>query len=226
MGNAGAPLETAPGDVGSYESSGEIGEELMLVVVGGHSRNIGKTSVMASIIRMTAGRKWAAVKITQYGHGKCAAGGDCECAGGDHLYAITEETAASPKDSGRYLEAGAARAFWLRTRQGDLGHALPALKKILAENANVICESNSLLAYFVPDIYIMVLDGRVEDMKDSARRHFDRANAYVMVSGGEGDWPWEGIPKRWVKDKACFVVSPPQYESHELGVWVDSLGSV
>ena len=194
----------------------------MLVVVGGHSRNIGKTSVMASIISMTAGKQWAAVKITQFGHGKCAAGGDCECAGTDHIYSITEETSVSPKDSGRYLEAGAAKAYWLRTRQGNLGHALPALKKILAENTNIICESNSLLAYFVPDIYIMVLDGRVEDMKDSARRHFDRANAYVMVSGGEADWPWEGIPKRWLNAKPSFLVSPPLYSNQELGALVES----
>ena len=195
----------------------------MLVVDGGHSRNIGNTSVMASIISMTRGRQWAAVKITQFGHGKCAAGGDCECAGTDHMYSITEETAASPKDSGRYLGAGAAKAYWLRTRQGNLGYALPALNRIMAENTNVICESNSLLAYFVPDVYVMVLDGRVADIKDSARRHFDRANAYVMVSGGEADWPWEGIPERWLKSKPRFVVSAPLYESRELGDWVASL---
>lgn len=197
----------------------------MLVVVGGHSRNIGKTSVMASIIRMTRDRmtpdqQWAAIKITQYGHGKCAAGGDCDCAGSDHVFSITEEHAASPKDSGRYLEAGAAKSYWLRTRQGDLGHALPMLKKIFAENENVICESNSLLQYFQPDLYIMVLDGRVDDMKDSARRHFDRAHAYVVVAGGECDWPWEGIPERWMKAKPRFVVSTPLYESAELGDWV------
>ena len=138
MGNAGASVEKTFGDAGSYEPPREIREKLMLVVVGGHSRNIGKTSVMSSFIRRTAGKQWAAVKITQFGHGKCAAGGDCECAGTDHVYSITEETAASPKDSGRYLEAGASKAYWLRTRQGNLGHALPALKKILAENTNII----------------------------------------------------------------------------------------
>ena len=34
----------------------------MLVVVGGHSRNIGKTSVVAGIIRKLHHWKWTAVK--------------------------------------------------------------------------------------------------------------------------------------------------------------------
>src|SRR3954470_7194979 len=53
----------------------------MLVVVGGHSRNIGKTSVVAGLIRKLRDRKWTAVKITQYGHGVCANEGKaCDCA--------------------------------------------------------------------------------------------------------------------------------------------------
>ena len=52
----------------------------MLVVVGGHSRNIGKTSVVAGLIRKLRDHKWTAVKITQYGHGVCSKNGeDCGC---------------------------------------------------------------------------------------------------------------------------------------------------
>jgi len=39
------------------------------VVVGGHTRNIGKTSVMAGLIRELQSLAWTAVKITQYGRG-------------------------------------------------------------------------------------------------------------------------------------------------------------
>src|SRR6266568_4565110 len=40
---------------------------MKVVVVGGHSRNIGKTSVMVSLIRGLESLAWTAVKITQYG---------------------------------------------------------------------------------------------------------------------------------------------------------------
>ena len=192
----------------------------MLVVVGGNSRNIGKTSVAVSIIRGTAQLGWTALKITQYGHGKCAKGGDCECAGQRHRYALTEEIVATGKDSGRFLGAGASKAYWLRTEQQQLGNALPVLKTIFAENENVICESNSLLQFYKPDAYVMVLDGRVEDMKQSARLYFDRADAYALVSGGAAEWPWDGLKRRTVEGKPHFLVSPPDYASAELAAWI------
>ena len=37
----------------------------MLVVVGGHSRNIGKTSVVSGLIRRLREYHWTALKITQ-----------------------------------------------------------------------------------------------------------------------------------------------------------------
>ena len=43
----------------------------MLVVVGGHSRNLGKTSVTAGLIRKLRDRQWTALKITQYGNSVC-----------------------------------------------------------------------------------------------------------------------------------------------------------
>ncbi|MDQ6706445.1 MAG: hypothetical protein M3Z85_10780, partial [Acidobacteriota bacterium] len=65
----------------------------MLVVVGGHSRNIGKTSVVAGIISSLPEFRWTAMKITQYGHGICSTEGEaCECAVEyDHPYALQQE---------------------------------------------------------------------------------------------------------------------------------------
>ena len=65
---------------------------MALVVIGGHSRNVGKTSVVAGLISALPELQWTAVKITQYGHGICSANGEaCDCATGDHSWAITEE---------------------------------------------------------------------------------------------------------------------------------------
>ena len=90
----------------------------MLVVVGGHSRNIGKTSVVAGIIRKLRNRHWTAIKITQYGHGVCSRDNEaCGCeAEPEHPFALSEEFEPSATDSGRFLAAGAARSFWLPTR--------------------------------------------------------------------------------------------------------------
>ena len=44
---------------------------MAIVVVGGQSRNLGKTSVVAGLIAAMRERNWTAAKITQYGHGVC-----------------------------------------------------------------------------------------------------------------------------------------------------------
>ena len=45
----------------------------MIVVVGGHTRNIGKTSLAAGIVAAFPEMHWTAFKITQFGHGVCSA---------------------------------------------------------------------------------------------------------------------------------------------------------
>ena len=63
------------------------------VVIGGHTRNIGKTSLMSALIREFEPLGWTAVKITQYGHGICSLDGDpCGCAPEEHPFALTEES--------------------------------------------------------------------------------------------------------------------------------------
>ncbi len=194
----------------------------MLVIVGGHSRNIGKTSLVEGVIRALPEAGWTAVKITQYGHDVCAADGDsCDCAAGDdHPYALTEERQPGPSDSGRFLAAGAKRAFWLRTARGELGHAIPALQKIVASSENVIFESNSAMQFFTPDLYVVLLDPAVADMKESTRRYFDRANAFVVIDRGETPFPWKGVPRRWLDDKPRFLARPPVYICDEMAGWL------
>ncbi len=201
----------------------------MVVVVGGHSRNVGKTSVAAALIAATRHAGWTAVKITQYGHGRCATEGEeCECAASDpaHPFAIDEETAPSHTDSGRFLAAGAKRAFWVRTRIGDLGHAMPALRRIVAESAHTIVESNSVMNFLVPDLYIAVLDFGAEDMKESARLFLPRADALAVTGGSRPEGGWLGIPARWLAAKPVFAAPPPGYANVDLARLVEAqLGS-
>src|ERR1035437_5845120 len=65
---------------------------MALIVIGGHSRSVGKTSVVAGLIAALPEFHWTAIKITQYGHGICSANGElCDCATDDHSWAVTEE---------------------------------------------------------------------------------------------------------------------------------------
>ena len=128
---------------------------MAIVVIGGHSRSVGKTSVVAGLIAALPEYRWSAFKITQYGHGVCSANGEaCDCATDDHSWAINEEKDRSGEsDTSRFLVAGAEKVWWVRTQQGRLAEAMPTLRRRLAESKNVILESNSILKFVRPDLY-------------------------------------------------------------------------
>ena len=185
----------------------------MLVVVGGHSRNIGKTSVVAGLIRRLRDQKWTAVKITQFGHGVCSHHGKaCGCeTEPEHPFALSEEYEPSRTDSGRFLAAGAERSFWLRTPMGELSRAHETLAKITHSAANVIMESNSVLELLKPDLFLMVLDFSCQDVKPSSLRFMDRADAYVVIDRGINVPLWQDVAKGIWDDKPQFLVKPPVY---------------
>jgi hypothetical protein len=186
-----------------------------VIVVGGHTRSIGKTQLVCDIISAFPREKWIAGKITQYGHGVCAQNGDnCDCAPTDHVCAISWETSSDfGTDSSRFLAAGARRSFWLRTKQGFLAEGLPLLREALhecteqahGEPAPLIVESNSLLQFLKPSLYLAVIDPAKEDFKDSARAALDRADALVLRGTGDvlqAAYPaWMRLPTRLLKEK-------------------------
>jgi hypothetical protein len=188
---------------------------MAIVVVGGHTRNIGKTSVVCGILAALPQYHWTAFKITQYGHGVCSAnGGPCDCATSAHTAAVTEEhDAAGGTDTARFLQAGAVRSFWVRTRQGHLAEAMPRLRAVLAEAPNAILESNSILHFLRPDLYLAVLDARVADFKPSAQYFLDRADALLRVvppnANGPQRWP-DQAPARAQRRPQIFL-HPPEF---------------
>lgn len=190
---------------------------MAIVVVGGHSRSVGKTSVVAGLIAALPQLHWTAVKITQYGHGVCSADGEpCDCATADHSWAITEEhDRTGESDSSRFLVAGAARALWVRTRQGMLAEAMPRLRQELAAAENAILESNSVMRFLRPDLYITVLDAATADFKTSAQEFLDRADA-VVLHGGTDDVAWINVSLKPVTGKPLLHIHPPQYVTPEL----------
>ena len=175
-----------------------------IIVIGGHTRNIGKTALVVDILRAFPEAHWTAAKITQYGHGVCSINGEhCGCAPADHAYSLTEESDRTEKsDTSRFLAAGAERALWVRSKQGQLATAMPALREALAGAGNVIIESNSLLGLLRPRLYLAVLDPRESDFKESAHRNLDLADGYVLRSTGGLQWP--GVSESLLGQKPRF----------------------
>ena len=190
---------------------------MSLIVIGGHSRSVGKTSVVAGLIAALPEFHWTAVKITQYGHSICSANGaPCDCATDDHSWAVSEERDRSGEsDSSRFLVSGAARSLWVRTRQGMLAEAMPRLRQELAGAENAILESNSVMRFLRPDLYITVLDAATADFKSSAQEFLDRADAVVLHDAADNA-AWTNVSLKPVANKPMFRIRPPQYVTPEM----------
>jgi hypothetical protein len=203
-----------------------------VIVVGGHSRSIGKTQLVCDLIGAFPDAHWIAGKITQYGHGICARNGhECDCAPEEHVCALSwEHDGTTGTDSARFLAAGAQGSFWLRTKQGFLAEGMPLLRAALIEQENrfsdsfrnLILESNTLLQFCQPALYLMVIDPAKSDFKPSARLHLGRASALVLrqpiaqaSSGPELADSWADVPRSILQGKPQFVQElgqplPPQ----------------
>jgi hypothetical protein len=194
-----------------------------VIVVGGHTRGIGKTQLVCDIISAFPTANWIAGKITQYGHGVCAQNGnDCDCAPDEHICAIEwEALPQSGTDSARFLAAGAKRSFWLRTKQGFLAEGLPLMREALQntlptghadeDSPPLIVESNSLMQFLKPSLYFAVVDPAREDFKDSARAALDRADALVLRGSVDGP----AAAPSWIKLPANLLRTKPSVSQRE-----------
>jgi hypothetical protein len=195
---------------------------MAIIVIGGHSRSVGKTSVVAGLIAALPTYHWTAMKITQYGHGICSQNGEsCHCATDDHSWAISDEQDRSGEsDTSRFLVAGAQRAWWVRTEQGRLAEAMPTVRQKLAEAKNAILESNSVLRFVRPDLYLTVLDPATIDFKKSAQEFLDQADAVIVHASPKT--AWTNISLKPVAQRPVFTIQPPPYVTQAIVNFVRS----
>jgi len=183
-----------------------------LFVVGGQSRKVGKTTLVVDLIRAFPKTRWAAVKITPYIEVGCpVVGPDCNCAASAHTYAIRQESERSGNsdrlnmvDTERYLAAGAERAFWVRTKEGQLKDALDPLDAMLQGAENVIIESDAIVGFWKPDLFLMVLDPSAADFKPSARVALRLVDIFVFRSPKEGSKAATRLPL-FVNSRPAFL---------------------
>lgn len=189
-----------------------------VVVIGGNSRKVGKTSVVAGLIAALPAFHWTALKITEHPHALGSAKGEtCEGEAPDHSWAVSEEKDRSGKsDTSRFLVAGAKHSWWVRTQPGRLEEAVPRIREILASAQNVIIESNSILRFLKPEVYLTVLDPQTADFKASAQTYLDQADAVLLHSAASSTDPaWKQVSLQPVKCP-IFTIQPPNCTTAEL----------
>jgi hypothetical protein len=83
----------------------------------------------------------------------------------------------------------------------------------------VIIESNSVLRFLRPDVFVSVLDPGVADFKASALRYLDRADAVVMPAGSSAGW--DGVAASLIARAQRFAMTPGEVCSDGLVAFVE-----
>jgi len=191
---------------------------MKLVVVGGQARKVGKTSVIADLIRGLKMFSWTAVKVSSHAEES----GSQDARASDELpahldFLLSEES--NPQghgDTSLYLAAGARRALWLRARGNGLSRALPSLLEALEGDEHVIVESNSLLGLLKPAVFLMVIDESGREVKASARQFLLCADAFVAVRPGLAPAVRPSATFEIPKDAPVFPVSVGKWSNSDL----------
>jgi len=193
---------------------------MALIVIGGHARNVGKTSVGTAIVAAWPQYQWTAVKISSHWHEEEKNAAD-ENAG--NICRIDEELLSSGTDTGRYIAAGAARAFWVRVRQGRMQKAFPQLMPVLSSSSHVIIESNGIVRYVQPDLYLMVVRCGVADFKESALETLPLAHAVVSVGCSDAAVARKSLPDNVASDVPIFPAPDPSKLTPELTEFIETV---
>jgi hypothetical protein len=188
---------------------------MALVVVGGQARKVGKTSVVAGLISAIGERRWTSVKTSGHIHQR-APGAASKLIAAGHGFMLTEESGGTgDTDTARFVAAGAERVYWLQAEAGGIEEAMPHLRKLILAASDVIVESNGIVQWLAPDLYLLVLDFGVEDFKASARRSLDKASAFLVHRGREAPL-WQGFSLDKLPPRPMLFMRPPQYVTPEI----------
>jgi hypothetical protein len=175
----------------------------VLIVVSGHSRGVGKTSLVEAVVRAFPTYNFSTLKISGHRHGSA-----------DGLHSAREDT--GPRGA-RLVAAGARSAWLLHADTESLTLALPAFEELLSTAPNWIVESNRLVAYLQPDLLLFVCHPEIADWKASADACLAGCDAVVLRSAA---WA-ERIVGRVIPKRASRLFQPePGVLAEESSQWL------
>jgi hypothetical protein len=94
---------------------------------------------------------------------------------------------------------------------------MPTLRLRIAQARNVIVESNSVMKFLRPDLYLTVLDPATADFKTSAQEFLNSASAIILHQpAGNGGPAWQNVSLKPVAGRPVFRITPPPYVTPEI----------
>lgn len=152
---------------------------MALIVVGGQTKHVGKTTLVCEIIRHFVSARWTAAKITSHSHEP----EQCAFVASGQGWRMCEQRAGNAQvDTARFLQAGAVRSLLVCAESEGLTAACAAFKTEIPANGNAIVESTAGAQILSPDMFLLVVDPEIQEFKASANEQLAQAQVVVVSS--------------------------------------------
>ena len=147
-----------------------------ILVVGANQRKTGKTSLVEQIIQHFRQEQIIAIKIAAY-----TDIGDFQLNYPDkeNLLVHEENEASTKKDSKRYLNAGAAKSFFLTGMEEELLEYIPGFLNKLV-NYPLIIESNWFALQYNPGFILLLNEKSIDQPKESFLKLKSKADSIIQ----------------------------------------------
>ena len=178
-------------------------EQAKLLLIGGATRNVGKTTFSCAVIEnMGKTHTIIALKIkTIYEGDDFFHGKDKNPLKGK--YRIIEEfDNKGGEDTMRMLKAGAKHVFRIKVKSNFLKDAFDELYQQIPENSFILCESNSLRKVLEPALFLMIKHKNLNEIKPSAKELEPLADKIIFTDGKKHNFD---IRKIEIKNERWFL---------------------
>jgi hypothetical protein len=129
-----------------------------MIMIGGNSRNSGKTSIACNIIsKLSATQEVIGLKVTSIRPGEEDLHGNHNLELNDNYTIFEELNAESQKDTSKMLKAGATRVYYIRVDENFTKQAILHFLATYVNNQLIVCESRSLRRIITPGLFVMML---------------------------------------------------------------------
>ena len=128
-----------------------------LLLIGGTGKNIGKTEFSERLIRENS-KKYniIALKVTSIYPPEKEFHKPHIDLPKEGFKIVEEKSSSGEKDTSRMLIAGAKKAFFITAKEESLNFVVQDFFINIDKNKAIICESNSLIKFINPGLFIMV----------------------------------------------------------------------
>lgn len=156
-----------------------------LLVIGGSSRNVGKTSLAEHLIHRYAASGVTGLKVTSIRPGDEQFHGTHAHSPSSEFTIFREVNTSGPKDTTRMLNAGAEAVFYIQVPDTQLERAFRTFITEYYTGGPIICESRSLRKVVKPGLFVLLKNAADTRIKPDFSKYEALADWLILLNSPE-----------------------------------------